>query len=208
MISAVVFDLDGTLVDTLVSAPAAYANTLRSLGGLEVSAEDVLAAWHLGPTPVVLAHFLGRAITSADLECFYECFATAMATVQPFPGVLEMMGALRGAGYFVGVFTTATRRAATLMVTNAALGDYIMALVGGDEVDEPKPDPAGLRLTCLRLGVVTDEAAYVGDTEADLICAQAAGSLPIHASWGALSATTSQHSMIARRPSEVIKLLQ
>jgi len=60
MRAAVVFDLDGTLVDTMTIAPTVYVGTIRALGGPELSPDTVAATWHVGATPAVLAHFLGR----------------------------------------------------------------------------------------------------------------------------------------------------
>jgi Haloacid dehalogenase-like hydrolase len=100
---AVVFDLDGTLVDTMTSAPQAYADTIRSLGGPEVSPSDVLAVWHIGPTPVVLEHFLGRPVSLRDTERFHRHFADVVASVEAFPGVVEMLDALSRGGHRLGV---------------------------------------------------------------------------------------------------------
>jgi phosphoglycolate phosphatase-like HAD superfamily hydrolase len=108
---AVVFDLDGTLVDTMTSAPQAYADTIRSLGGPDVSPSEVLAVWHIGPTPVVLEHFLGRPISPCDTERFYRFFDAVVANVEPFAGVVDMLDALSRSGHRLGVFTTATHRA-------------------------------------------------------------------------------------------------
>jgi HAD superfamily hydrolase (TIGR01549 family) len=204
---AVVFDLDGTLLDSMAFAPKAYADTIRSLGGPEVSAQQVVAAWNIGPTPVVLAHFLGRAIVPEDVECFRSFFEAAAAGVQAFPAVVEMLDALSHQGYRLGVYTTATRRAATLMLATAGLAGRLSTVLGGDEVSEPKPAPLGLQLACRRLGVNAADAAYVGDAEVDLRCAEAAGSLGIHAAWGLPGSVLTAFGPVARHPADVIALL-
>lgn len=207
-ITAVVFDLDGTLVDTMVSVPRAYADTIRALGGPKVGPGEVVAIWHRGPTPVVLAHFLGREISPDDIDVFYRRFDEAAAAAQPFPGVVEMIGALGHEGYKLGVFTTATRRAANLMIAAAALAGCFAAVVGGDEVSEPKPAPAGLHLACERMGATAAGAAYVGDSAVDIECAKAAGAIGIHASWGARCGTASEAPLVAERPEDVLTLLR
>lgn len=95
---AVVFDLDGTLLDTMTSVPLAYLETVCDLGGLDLTPRQLIAAWNLGPTPVVLAHFLGRAATHGDPECFYDRIATVAETTRPFPGVPELLDALARTG--------------------------------------------------------------------------------------------------------------
>jgi HAD superfamily hydrolase (TIGR01549 family) len=205
--TAVVFDLDGTLLDTMALAPAAYADTIRDLGGPDVSPADVVAAWHIGPTPVVLAQFLGRPASGDDKECFYRHFEEASAAARPFPGVVEMLEALGRAGHRLGIFTSATRRAATHMLSAAGLDSFFRAVISGDEVGEPKPAPAGLWLACQHLGVNAAATAYVGDAEVDLRCAKAAGSMPIHARWDARTMRTTTRCPVAEAPSDIVRFV-
>ena len=204
---AVVFDLDGTLVDTMTSAPQAYVDTIRSLGGPEVSPSEVVAVWHIGPTQVVLEHFLGRQISPHDTARFHRFFAAVVATVEPFPGVVEMLDALSRNGYRLGVLTTATRRAATTMLTASGLAGYFPVVVGGDDVSRPKPAPDGLEVCCLQLGTGVTEAVYVGDAAVDLQCADAANASGIHAAWGSVNGAAPTPERIARRPHDVVELV-
>jgi HAD superfamily hydrolase (TIGR01549 family) len=205
----VVFDLDGTLVDTMTSAPQAYADTIRSLGGPEVSPSEVVAVWHIGPTQVVLEHFLGRPVSPRDTERFHRFFDAVVATVEPFPGVIDMLDALSQGGYRLGVFTTATRRAATSMLTAASgLAGYFPVVVGGDEVSRPKPAPDGLELTCRRLGTGATDAVYVGDAAVDLQCADAANASGIHAAWDSVNIIEPTAERIAQRPHDVVELVR
>jgi HAD superfamily hydrolase (TIGR01549 family) len=205
---AIVFDLDGTLVDTMTSAPQAYADTIRSLGGPDVSASEVVAVWHIGPTEVVLEHFLGRPVSRHDTEHFHRFFAAVVATVEPFPGVVEMLDALGRGGHRLGVFTTATRRAATTMLTGAGLADYFAIVVGGDEVSRPKPAPDGLELTCRRLGTSVTNTVYIGDATVDLQCADAANASGIHAAWDSVNIIEPTTERIAQRPHDVVELVK
>lgn len=133
MIRGVVFDLDGTLLDSMTAAPSAYAETVRCLGGPEFSLEEIVATWHIGTTPVVLAHFLGRKVSSQAITCFYSHFEAAISTVQPFPGVVEMIDTLLRRGYRLGIYTTATRGAAMKALVRTELSGRFATLVGGDE---------------------------------------------------------------------------
>jgi HAD superfamily hydrolase (TIGR01549 family) len=205
-VDAVLFDLDGTLVDTMSRAPQAYADTVRSLGGPDLSAADVAAAWHIGPTAVVLAHFLARPVDAHDLACFGQRFEAAMEGVRPFAGVVALLDALERAGLGLAIVTTATRWAADLMLTNSGLGGRFAGVIGGDDVDAPKPAADGLVLACTQLGVSPERAAYVGDAAVDVECAGSAGSLAIHAAWGGGVLPPGNH-LVAHRPQDVVALV-
>ncbi|WP_141721609.1 HAD family hydrolase [Micromonospora citrea] len=205
--AAVVFDLDGTLVDSMTIAPAVYADTIRALGGPVVSPADVVATWHIGATPAVLAHFLGRPVAAGDLDCFQRHFEAATGDVQPFPGVLDLVDALDRAGCRLGIFTAASRRTTPLLLASTGLDRLFPVVVCGDDVAAPKPAPDGLRLACRRLGVDVTETAYVGDAAVDLGCAEAAGALAVHARWGVTSPAVPEARMVAHRPADVLDLL-
>lgn len=202
-----------TLVDAPVlgspdrTANPAYANTIHALGGPKVRPADIVAAWHIGPTPAVLAHFLDRPASVDDIDCFYRHFEVVAAHARPFPGVVDMVGALRRAGFRLGIFTSATRRAATLMLSAAGLDAHFSTVVCGDEVAEPKPAPEGLRLACRRLDVSPAATTYVGDAEVDLRCAESAGTAAVHARWDGTTTAVRDVPMVADRPGDIVELL-
>lgn len=198
MRAAVVFDLDGTLVDTMTIAPTVYVDTIRALGGPELSPDTVVATWHIGATPVVLAHFLGRPVTAADRACYRRHFTAAVAGIRPFPGVVELAGDLMKAGCRLGIYTAATRWTTARVLAGTGLDRLFPVVVGGDEVRTPKPAPDGLLLACRRLGVDAAETAYVGDAPVDLECATAAGALAVPARWGVSS---------LHRPADLLEML-
>jgi HAD superfamily hydrolase (TIGR01549 family) len=205
---AVVFDLDGTLLDTTGLILNIYVQTIRLLGGAEVTTDDVLANFNLGPTPLVLERFLGRPIRPQDLDAYYVAYEAAIARLQPFAGVASMLKQLHRAGYRLGLFTSTTRRAVNLILPRAGLDGHFMATVAGDEVTHPKPAPDGLELVCRWLGVRTEEAAYVGDAEVDLACARSARVLGVQAVWGSASVIFAGNHLVANQPDDVIALIE
>jgi HAD superfamily hydrolase (TIGR01549 family) len=207
-VRAVVFDLDGTLVDTMACILETYANTIRSLGGPDVTTEDILGKFHIGPTRVMLEHFLGRPIVADDMECYFAAYQQAITGLQPFPDVMNLVEELRHAGYRLGLFTSATRRAALLVLTTAGLDRLFQVVVGGDEIVHPKPASDGLELICRRLGVRPSEIAYVGDAVVDVECAISAGALAIHAKWGDASAVEAGAHVVAERPADILAYLK
>ncbi|MEU6814615.1 HAD hydrolase-like protein [Streptomyces sp. NPDC046860] len=204
---AVVFDMDGTLLDSVPTVSRAYADAIRSLGGPPVTPDEVVAGRHVGHTELVLAHFLGRACGSAEVECFHAHLDPAVAELRPFPGVPALLDELAGAGLRLGVFTAATRRAALSMLAATGVEARFDVLVAGDDVERPKPAPDGLLLAQRQLGVPAGETAYVGDAEVDLGCADAAGSLGVHASWSARAEFRAGGHPVAARPYDVLDLV-
>jgi HAD superfamily hydrolase (TIGR01549 family) len=206
-VSTVVFDLDGTLVDTMAHLLATYVDTIRSFGGPDVTAEDVLSKFHIGPTHVVLEHFRGRPIAADDMECYFAAYQQAITGLQPFPGVVSLVEELGRTGYQLGLFTSATQRAARLVLATAGLDRLFEVVIGGDQVAHPKPAPDGLELICRRLGVRPNETAYVGDALVDLECAISAGVLAIHARWGGTSGVEAGAHLVAQRPADILTYL-
>ncbi|MEV6108199.1 HAD-IA family hydrolase [Streptomyces sp. NPDC051940] len=182
---AVVFDMDGTLVDTMPLVLSTYAATLRGLGGPEVTREQIQGAFRLGTAPAVLAHFLGRAITPEELERHRAEFRSRATAVEPFPGVVAMLDTLRAGGLPLAVYTGASRVGARRSLGMTGLDAYFPVVVTGDDVPRQKPAADGLHQACAALGVPAERTAYVGDTVADLDCATAAGARPVHAAWDA-----------------------
>lgn len=199
----VVFDLDGTLVDSMDLMPQVYADTIRRLGGPVVTGDDIVAVWNRGPTPVLLSHFLQRSVSKAEVAVFYDNLDAAMVHLQAFDGVREMLEHLIGHGYRVGVFTHATRRAATMALQVTRLSLLISAMVCGEDVEHGKPHPEGLRKACGALDVTAQDAAYVGDAPADMACAVQAGCLAVHAAWDARVALLWGTHLTAQHPSDV-----
>ena len=101
-----VFDMDGTLLDSVPTVSRAYADAIRSLGGPPVSPDEVVANWHVGHTS--LGHFLGRVCGPAEVECFHAHLDPAIAELRPFPGIPALLDELVDAGLRLGVFTAAS----------------------------------------------------------------------------------------------------
>jgi HAD superfamily hydrolase (TIGR01509 family) len=200
---AVVWDMDGTLLDSSAAAPAAYAAAVLELGGREVTAEEVIAAYPLGPPAVILARLLGRPVMDSETEAYYS--RLGQASVEPYPDVATTLSELRARGHVVAVFTGASRRAAGLLL--AAAGLTADVLVGGEEVARPKPAPDGLVLAAARLGLGPAELAYVGDSPLDTRAAKAAGSHAAAASWGHMYDAAEPADSILTAPGQALDLL-
>lgn len=180
---ALVWDLDGTLVDSADVVPDAFAETVRRLGGPPPSRAEVVALYSLGPPRLMLSRLLQRPCTDTELELYHSVLADTAAGAAVYPGVRAALDALHGS-VPLAVFTGASLRAARILLSATGLADRFTAVVGGDEVTRQKPDPEGLLRACLRIGVGPHDTVYAGDAPRDLQAARAAGARAAAAGWG------------------------
>jgi HAD superfamily hydrolase (TIGR01509 family) len=175
-----VWDMDGTLLDSGVVVPAAYVATVRELGGPPVTPDQVVARYWLGTSEMILADLLGRDVAAAAADIYYRQLAAA--DIGPYPGVADVLAALRRRGHPVAVFTGASSRAAQILLASAGVAADLV--IGGDQVQRPKPAGDGLLLAASSLGVPASSLAYVGDAPNDLKAARAVGGVSAAAAWG------------------------
>lgn len=205
-VQAVLFDMDGTLLDSSNTVPAAYAAAIRELGGGDHSAEEVIAYYGAGPAGALMAAMLGRETTDEDVERFHVHLASRLDGTRTYAGIPEAIRGLVAAGVLTGVFTGATRRAAEIQLHHAGLLQLFHVLVGSDEIGAVKPSPDGIHVACSRLGISTIAAAYVGDAANDLLCARAAGAVAVAAGWGHLFDPSAEADVTLAEPGDLLQL--
>jgi HAD superfamily hydrolase (TIGR01549 family) len=205
-LAAVIWDMDGTLFDSSSVVPGAFIAALRASGSGNVSPEQVIAAYGLGPPAVMLAHFLGRPTTDAEVDRYHRELEAAARATAVYPGIVDVLEAIRPRVQ-MAVFTGASRRAAEILLAATGLSKYFAEMVGGDEVPHAKPAPDGVLEACRRLAVLPAEAAYVGDAAVDLEAARRAGVLAVGAAWGHMYSADSVADIVARSPADVQALV-
>src|SRR6266545_16167 len=203
---AIVWDMDGTLIDSATVVPDAYIRAITRLGGPTLTREAVIAAYGLGPPAIMLAHLLGRATTDADVQEYLACLRAEAAAARPYPGIEATLEGLRGR-VEMGVFTGANHAGALILLESAGLTGHFTVVVGGDEVEHQKPAPDGVLRACRSLGVAPASAAYVGDSASDLEAARSSGARAFTAGWGHLYGPDSPADLVLHRPAELLELL-
>jgi len=204
--AAIIFDMDGTLLDSVDAVPGAYVAAVMEVQRQSIDPQEVIANYPLGPTATILSALLGRESTLADLDVYHRCLKRNLKRVRPYPGIEEAVAEL-ASRLPIAVFTGADRKAAQLLLDHTGLLEALTLVVGGDEVARPKPAPDGILLTCRRLGVQPGAAAYVGDAPSDLLAARAAGVVAIAAAWGHQFDPTVPADEVAASPQDLLATL-
>lgn len=177
---AVVFDQDGTLLDTFIPALHAYSVAV----GREITMAELEPVAHLGAARNLVSALLGHEASDADDDRFHAALADALLGIEPYPGVVDTLEQLRARGLRTGVATNSDSRSATIVLGAHGLAEHLDTVVTVDQVSGPKPNPESILLAVERLGVRPDEVLFVGDAPADMVAARAAGVLAAVAGWG------------------------
>lgn len=175
-LAALLFDLDGTLIDSAQGIAAVLNGMARERGGGEISTERVRWLVSRGIETVV-SEGLGRSYRNAasDVPEFRARLAELPADpTMVYPGVVAALEVLTEAGHVMAVVTNKPERLSKLLLEQLELGQFFRAVIGGDTLDRCKPDPAPLHHArhAIEAG---PETMMIGDSELDAQAAEAAG---------------------------------
>lgn len=193
-IRAVVFDLDGTLVDSAPDLRVAVNRMLAEHGRRALDLDEVIGMIGDGATKLVERALAAGGGPAGDLAAHTRRFldlyeGNAADATRPYDGVPETLAALRGAGVVLGVCTNKPEKATLEVLRDLDLARWFTAVVGGDSLDGVrKPDPRALLAAVARLGTSPDHAVMVGDNANDVGAARAAG-IPVIVRAGGYSRT-------------------
>ncbi|MFG2875148.1 HAD family hydrolase [Streptomyces sp. NPDC048337] len=177
---AVLFDLDGVLVDSRAAQLATLAGFATSALDRRITIDDLPPEAETTPREQVLAPLgLDGAI---DENGWDAATATATLVTEVFPFVAETLTKLRAADVATGIVTLRSRRRLHWLLPPDVIG--LLDTVVCYEDATPKPAPDGLLLALDRLGAAPSSTVFVGDTEADMHAARAAGVTAVGAGWG------------------------
>ena len=178
-----VFDLDGTLIDTVPDLANALNQVLREHGHAPFAPRAVQNMVGDGIPALVMRGFAARGAEAAEANAavprflaFYEANATNLS--RPYPGVRNTLHDLRRLGYRMAVCTNKAERATAAVLRGLDLFDLFDGIAGGDRFAVRKPDPGHLLGLIDELGGRPERAAMIGDNENDAAAAHAAG-LPL-----------------------------
>lgn len=184
---AVLFDLDGTLLDSAPDMLAAV-NAMRATRSIDAMTLEALRP-HVskGARAMVAAAFpdIDAQEREGWIPEFLDCYRRELGLHGvPFPGIEPALTAIEAAGSRWGIVTNKPEALAVALMPLLGWQERCAVLIGGDSLSARKPDPLPLRVAAERLGVDIADCVYVGDDERDIAAARAAGMRSIVALWG------------------------
>ncbi len=189
-VKAVLFDLDGTLIDSApdLGAAADQMRTARGLPSLPMADYRPLAgAGARGMLGVAFGMTPDHPDFPAMREEFFRNYEQRMlANTLAFDGVAELVEALAERGLAWGIVTNKSMRFTGPLTREMPLFASARAVVGGDSTPHAKPHPAPLLEAARQLGLAPGECLYVGDDERDIVAGRAAGMPTVAATYGYL----------------------
>ncbi|MGI9464081.1 MAG: HAD-IA family hydrolase [Aestuariivirgaceae bacterium] len=190
-LNTVVFDLDGTLVDTAPDLMHATNAILRAHGRRDVSLGELRDMVGHGARMLIDQGFrlTGEPVEGGKLEALYQDFvdhyaANIAVDSRPYPGVIDLIDACAAQGLAVAVCTNKLETLSVRLIEALNLSHHFASIIGPDTIGIAKPDPAPLLEAVKRAGGTMEGAIMIGDSETDIKTAKAAAVPAIGVSFG------------------------
>ncbi len=183
----VLFDLDGTVIDSGAIILASMRHAAKEVLGVEPPDEELMAAVG-GPGLEAQMHALAPDLVDELVTVYRAHNEPLHDELVCCPGMDDALVLLKDEGRRLGIVTAKRRTTVELAFAKIPIGHLFETVVGGDETTRHKPDPEPLLLALERLGARPEDAAYVGDAPFDVQAAKAAGIFAIAVSWGGIHA--------------------
>jgi pyrophosphatase PpaX len=189
MIKAVIFDLDGTLADTIPLTVYSIKEVTKELTGKVLSDEDVLLEF--GPIDTdIIKKLVDNDKREISIKAYVEHFSNNFDSfVKPIEGIIELIKFMKSKNIKIGLFTGRSLRVTQIILKKLGIEKYFDEMLAGDFTAKPKPDPEGIKCTLDKLNVKSSDAIYVGDCDVDILASKAAGTLSVLALWSSTGST-------------------
>lgn len=209
----ILFDFDGTLVNTNDVILASWQHTYRHYLGHEMPVDHITSCFGEPLLLTMEREFPGvDPQESADVYRQFQ-LENADKLVTIFPGIKELLAGLKAAGYVLGIVTSRTRESALRYMDMFGITSYFSDLVTCDDTTVHKPNPEPILLAMSKLGASAEESIMIGDSPFDIKCANNAGVDSVMVNW---RITCDETSVIddakvdywIHQPSDLVELLK
>jgi phosphoglycolate phosphatase len=188
---SLVFDLDGTLIDSVPDVSAALNRMLGDLGAPPLSVKEVQSTVGDGAAVMIERALVaaGQSLLDIDLTLCYERYLRyyreqPVVGTTVYPGVRDVLTALKAQGIAMGICTNKPSIMTALVLEKLDLDQYFKAVAAGEDTPFKKPDGRHVALTLSLMGVRDRQAIMVGDSEADINAARDFGIPSIAVTYG------------------------
>ncbi|MGB9612161.1 MAG: phosphoglycolate phosphatase [Bryobacteraceae bacterium] len=184
----VIFDLDGTLVDS-VDDLCNSVNAARAYMGLPPLPHDLVASYVGNGAPVLIRRAMGPEATEEQVQEALSFFLSyyrehMLDHTRPYPGVVETLEKLERQGVKMAVLTNKPQRFSRDLCAGLGLAQYFFQIYGGNSFEQKKPDPVGIRTLMEEAGAKPSETWMVGDSATDVLTARNAGVRSVGVTYG------------------------
>lgn len=191
MFKGYIFDIDGTLTSTNDLIFASFNHVTKKFLGKNYSNEEIIELF--GPTEdFILEKLMGDKFEEAKTEYykFYEEMHESMA--DSYPGIKKIVLKIKETGLPLGIYTGKGRTSSIITLKKIGLYETFDLLVSGDDVNEHKPSPEGIKQFAQKFNLDTNEILMIGDAPADIIAAKNAGAKSASVLWDSYAADTAK----------------
>jgi phosphoglycolate phosphatase len=176
-VRALIFDLDGTLIDSKLDLALAVNAALAELGRKPLPHDEIFSYVGRG-APALISRALGPAASEHDcmlgLEFFIKYYsAHKLDNTALYPGVRETLDALKGMP--MAVYTNKPVRVSRSIIEELGVAEHFRYVYGGNSFERKKPDPMGVELILRQFGAAPAQTMFVGDSEVDVQTARNSG---------------------------------
>ena len=212
--TTIVFDCDGTLLDTATDLANAVNHVLRTHNFPEKSLAEVKAALGNAVT-YLMRQCLPSTVADHELKPYIEEFKIYYGehlkdTTAPYPGILDMLDALREKGYKLAIVSNKIQEGVTPL-NKEYFGDRLPVAIGERPGLQRKPAPDMVLQALKELNSTPEESIYVGDSEVDVATAENSGLLCIGVTWGFREESLHQElgvTHIARKAEDILGIVE
>lgn len=211
-VAAVIYDHDGTLVDSLAVVVEATNTALRDRGFGERPAAEIIKgmAYPTIPRMGLHAQVTDPAVLAQLAHEFYVVMHRLPHLVRAYDGVPEVIAAIAARGVPQGMVSNNSGAFIRLAMGHLGLADSFTAMLGEDDCPAPKPDHRGALLAAARCGVAPEACLFIGDSPADCDAAHGAGMRAVGVTWGIHDAAEMSgmgFDVLIDHPRELLRLL-
>ncbi len=206
MYELVIFDVDGTMIDTEDAVIEAYQKVICEEFGRYFTPEELSMAYGI-PTELAMERLGFKDIGSACRR-YYEYLFEGYGRANPFPEIVEVLEELERRKIVCGIVTSRNNSEVENDPCLQGLLKYFQYVICTEDTEKHKPDPEPALELLKRAGADTSQAIYLGDTFYDYMCAKSAGVKFALASWGVRNADGIEPDYVLTRPKDLLELVR